>query len=259
MTAEKARTIGANELGQIPVLMYHKLGDEGARYTRTPESFRKDIKQLREAGFYPINGRDLIAGNVDVPAGKSPVVLTFDDSSPNQFRLLPDGSVDPDSAVGIIKEAAREGDWAERASFNCLLDVQPDDNVLFGQPELQAEKLPKLVAWGYEVGSHTVSHLNLKKASAEQARKQLYQSQADLNELVGNGYQVATIAVPFGEYPQDVGLIAKGTWDGKTYAYTGAFSITEGSLAVAVLAGVRPVPHPPLRDERRKRDPGTDA
>lgn len=240
MTADKARTIGANELGQIPVLIYHKLGEPEARYTRSPDHLRRDIDELKAAGFYPITTRDLVTGNIDVPAGKSPVVMTFDDSSPNQFHLLADGSLDPDSAVGIIKAAAKKGDWAERATFYCLLDVRPNNNVLFGQPDYQTEKLVKLVSWGYEVGSHTVSHLNLGKASKEESQKQLLQSQQKLDRLVGNGYKVATLSVPFGVYPKDEAMLAKGTWNGQSYQYLGAVSLLDKASASPFSKGFKP-------------------
>ena len=98
MTAERARAIGANEMGQVIVLMYHLFDSEESEWTRTPENFRNDIALLKAEGFYPINVRDLASGNIDIPAGKSPVVITFDDSSPGQYRILDDGSLDPDSA-----------------------------------------------------------------------------------------------------------------------------------------------------------------
>jgi peptidoglycan/xylan/chitin deacetylase (PgdA/CDA1 family) len=225
MTAERARTIGANEMGQILVLMYHHIDSKETEWTRTPDNFRDDIALLKSEGFYPINVRDLASGNIDIPAGKSPVVITFDDSSPGQYRVLDDGSIDPDSAVGIMEAAVKAGDWASRASFYCLLDVVPKERVLFGQPERQQEKLRNLVERGYEIGSHTVSHLNLKKASKEEAVKQLAQSQTMLADKVGDGYKVTTIAIPYGEYPSDVSILAAGSFDGTDYTYTAALAL----------------------------------
>ncbi|MCZ7661941.1 MAG: polysaccharide deacetylase family protein [Thermoleophilia bacterium] len=228
MTPERAAAIGANEMGLIPVIEYHLIGPSESRWTRTPENLRKDIALLKAEGFYPINLSDLVAGDIDVPAGKTPVVLTFDDSSPGQFRYLDDGTLDPDSAVGIMQRAAAEGDWASRATFFILLDVQPDDRVVFGQPESRKEKLQQLVSWGYEVGSHTVTHLNLKKATREEATKQLAVSKATLEDYVGGGYQVNTISIPFGEYPEDDALLASGQHEGQTYAYRGAVEVAGG-------------------------------
>lgn len=225
MTADLARTIGANEMGQVLVLMYHLIGSTEAEWTRTPENFRNDIALLKAEGYYPVNVRDLASGNIDIPAGKSPVVITFDDSSPGQYRILDDGSVDPDSAVGILQAAVKAGEWAPRASFYCLLDVTPKERVLFGQTDKQQEKLKNLVNWGYEVGSHTVTHLNLKKASTAEATKQLAQSQETLEDLVGGGYAVASISIPFGEYPSDAAILSSGEYEGFEYSYAAALSL----------------------------------
>ncbi len=225
MTPERAEAIGANEMGQVLVLMYHLIDSEETEWTRTPEHFREDIALLKSEGYYPINARDLASGNIDIPAGKSPVVITFDDSSPGQYRILDDGSIDPDCAVGILQAAVEDGDWASRASFFPLLDVVPKEREIFGQPEKQQEKLRNLIDWGYEVGSHTVSHLNLKEASTEEATKQLAQSQATLEELIGGDYAVTTLSIPFGEYPEDESLIRSGEYEGTSYKYTAGLAL----------------------------------
>jgi len=225
MTKDLAKTIGSNEMGQVLVVMYHLIGTPESEWTRTPENFRNDIALLKSEGFYPVNVRDLASGNIDIPAGKSPVVITFDDSSPGQYRILDDGTVDPDSAVGILQAAAKAGDWASHASFFCLLDVIPKERVLFGQTDKQQEKLKNLISWGYEVGSHTVTHLNLKKASSAEATKQLAQSQDTLEGLIGGGYSVTSIAMPFGEYPANDSILKSGEYEGMTYSYQAALSL----------------------------------
>jgi peptidoglycan/xylan/chitin deacetylase (PgdA/CDA1 family) len=227
MTEERARAIGANELGQVLVVMYHLIDSDVSQspdWTRTPEEFRNDMALLKAEGYYPVNVRDLAAGNIDIPAGKSPVVITFDDSSPGQYRILDDGSTDPDCAVGIMQQAVEAGGWASRASFFVLLDVVPKERELFGQ-EKQREKLRNLVDWGYEIGSHTVTHLDLKKASTDEAKKQLAQSQATLEELIGGGYQITSLSVPFGNYPSSDDILKSGTHNDITYAYDAAVSI----------------------------------
>ncbi|MHB8870160.1 MAG: polysaccharide deacetylase family protein [Thermoleophilia bacterium] len=229
MTPERAQAIGANELGMIMVLEYHKIGTPAAEWTRTPEEFRADLDLLRSEGYYPINLRDLATGSIEVPAGKSPIVITFDDSSPGQYRILDDGTLDPESGVGILEAAVRAGDWASRATFFALLDVRPDDHVLFGQEEFRARKVRSLVEWGYEVGSHTVTHLNLKEASVEESTKQLAVSKATIEEMVGGTYSVDTLSVPFGEYPADDSLLASGEWEGTAYRYLAAVEVTGGA------------------------------
>jgi len=224
----QARSLQANEMGLVLVLMYHLIGHTDSQYNRTPEEFRQDIADLKAAGFYPINVRDLEEGTVDIPAGGSPVVVTFDDSSGGQYRIGPDGRLDPDCAVAILQDAVREGDWASRASFYPLLDVDAPDHVLFGQPESAETKLRQLVDWGYEVGSHTVSHLDLREASTREVEKQLYQSKHTLEEMIGGGYEVTSLAAPFGEYPSQPSILKSGECDGASYSYRAALKAAGG-------------------------------
>ncbi|MGC8873176.1 MAG: polysaccharide deacetylase family protein [Chloroflexia bacterium] len=226
--------IRANELGQIMVLQYHLIEEPEDRWSRTPQNFRADLERLIAGGYYPINLVDLVDGHIDVPAGKTPVVLTFDDSSSGQFRLLPDGQVDPDCAVGIILDLAQKEPerWRPRATFFVLLDVDVPDRVLFGQPEWAEEKLRRLVAWGMEVGSHTISHFDLGAASPDRVRWQLAVSENTLERLIP-GYEVRSLSIPFGSYPADLDLIRSGEWEGQGYDY-----------AAAVKVGAEPAPSP---------------
>ena len=241
LTADRARTIGSNEMGEVLVLMYHLFGPTAATYTRTPQDFRSDIALLKSEGFYPITVRDLASGNIDIPAGKSPVVLTFDDSSMGQYHILDDGTIDPDSAVGIMRDAVKSGGWADAATFFPLLDVNLPDRVLWGQPDKQKEKLKNLTQWGYEVGSHTVTHLDLKKASVQTAAMQLQQSQATLESLIGGGYQVTSLSLPFGDYPANDSLLASGQYQGKSYAYSAAVAETGGPSVSPFSTKFRPL------------------
>ncbi len=236
----RARSVGANELGQVMVLMYHLVGYEESQYNRTPEEFRQDIATLKAAGYYPVNLRDFASGNIEVPAGKSPVVITFDDSSGGQYRVMPDGRVDPDCAVAIIDEAVRQGDWESRASFYPLLDVDAPDHVLFGQPDLEEPKLRQLVSWGYEIGSHTVTHLNLRKASVSDVKKQLFLSKQMLEEMIGDAYQVTSLAVPFGAYPAQASLLKSGDYQGESYEYQAALKATGGASLSPFSSAFRP-------------------
>jgi peptidoglycan/xylan/chitin deacetylase (PgdA/CDA1 family) len=227
MTAAKASAIGANELGEIPVFMYGDISTQAGDGVRSPQDLANDIDYLRSQGFLPVNLRDLASGNIDIPAGKSPVVLTFDDSTIGQYNILDDGTLDPQSAVGVLQAAVDGGGWQPKATFYCLLDVTSKDDELFGQSDRQQEKLRNLVDWGYEIGSHTVSNLNLKKATAADVQKELGDSQQRLQTLIASGYQVTSLSVPSGDFPGNLSLVAAGTYNGKTYKYTSAVALGE--------------------------------
>jgi peptidoglycan/xylan/chitin deacetylase (PgdA/CDA1 family) len=216
VTRAFARELGANELGLVPVLMYHKIGNDIV----PPARLRDDIARLKAAGFYPTTIREMVEGTMDIPAGKSPVVLTFDDSSPTHYRYLEDGSLDPDCAVAILLHEVSRGDWAPKACFFPLLDVDSAANIVFGQPEYAERKLQNLVALGFEVGSHTMTHRDLSVATPEQIHRELAQSEAQLEAMIGGGYQIYTLNPPFGEYPDDVSLLTSGEYEGVSYEFS---------------------------------------
>ena len=225
MTAAKASAIGANELGEVPVLLYQDVSEDRGDSIRSPEDLAKDIDLLKSEGFQPVDLRDLASGNIDIPAGASPVVITFDDSTLTQYNILDDGTLDPQSAVGILQAAVNSGGWAPKATFYCLLDVSSKDRELFGQSDRQQEKLRNLVDWGYEIGSHTVSNINLNKASVLDVQTELGDSQTRLQDLIGGGYLVTSLSVPSGAYPANESLLASGTYKGKAYKYTSAVTL----------------------------------
>jgi peptidoglycan/xylan/chitin deacetylase (PgdA/CDA1 family) len=225
-----------NPQGQVLVLAYHLIGEPEDRWQRTPANFRADLERLWAEGYYPVNLRDLAAGNLSVvPAGKRPVVLTFDDSSIGQFRILPDRTIDPNSAVGILLDfhETHPADWPLRATFFVLQDVDAPEHVLFGQPELAQQKLQRLIGWGMEVGSHTISHANLAESSMEEVERQLALSEAGLEALLP-GYEVVSLSVPFGAYPQDERVLVGGLYEDTLYTY---------KAAVEVGGGLAPSPH----------------
>ena len=99
--------LAPNELGVVPVLMYHRLlPDGGGDYDLTPDQFRAELTRLYRDHYRPVTASALVTGRIDLPRGASPVVLTFDDSATSQAALLEDGRIDPDSAVGIMLEFA---------------------------------------------------------------------------------------------------------------------------------------------------------
>ncbi len=73
-----------------------------------------------------------------------------------------------------------------------------------------------------------MSHLNLKKASASEAKKQLQQSKDTLEEMIGGGYQVTSLAAPFGEYPAEASILKSGEYEGRSYSYQAALRATGG-------------------------------
>jgi peptidoglycan/xylan/chitin deacetylase (PgdA/CDA1 family) len=219
----------ANELGKVIVLEYHRIGYPEQRYQRTPENFRADLQHLYQGGYYPVNFIDLLNGLPDVPPGKKPVVLTFDDSDISQFRVLPDNTVDADSALGIILNFHNQHpqDWPTQATFFVLGDDTANYISVFGQPQWAEAKIQFMVDLGLEVGSHTVNHVDLSVATAERIKWELAVSK-HIIEQMAPGYAVQTLSVPYGGYPYTVEFLKRGEWGDFNYHYAGNASAWGG-------------------------------
>jgi peptidoglycan/xylan/chitin deacetylase (PgdA/CDA1 family) len=214
----------ADELGVIPVLMYHQMIAHPGRDDLTPEQFRAQVQVLYEAGYRPITAADYVAGQVDVPAGMHPVVLTFDDSTISQARIGPDGEPRPDTALGVLEEFGREHpDFHSTATFyvNTYPPAFTDDQVL-----------PWLVAHGYDVGAHTHSHQNLRRLADDGVQKEIGLNITEIEAAVP-GFPVTTLALPEGVPPRNRELARHGSYEGTPYCVAGV-------LGVDVIAAASP-------------------
>ena len=228
----------ANELGRIPILEYHKIDQPEARWTRTPDHFRADLERLWTLGYRSIALLDVLAGRIALPAGTSPVVFTFDDSSPGQFRLIQDPgangvdgwTIDPDCAVGILEAFGRtHPEFGHAATFYVLPGADPP-NKLFNQPALVARKLQYLASHGYEIGSHTLWHADLAKYDERTVRAQLARAQKEVARWVP-GYTLRTLALPHGDYPKVLDWAVSGSSDGVSYAHDAILKVAGGTAA----------------------------
>ncbi len=222
-----------NELGRLMILEYHKIDEPEERWTRTPENFRRDLETLYARGYRLVSLNALLDGRVDLPAGTTPVVLTFDDSSPGQFRYVEKNGtveIDPRSAVGILEAFAREKpDFGRAATFFVLPAADPP-NRLFNQPEYAARKLQFLAAHGYEIGNHTLWHANLAKYPEGTVRAQIADAQAFIQRHVPE-YRVRALALPHGAYPKNVAWARTGTAKGVTYQHDAILMVAGGAAA----------------------------
>jgi hypothetical protein len=215
----KAAAVRANELGEVPVLMYHQIRtDGGGDYDLTPDEFRAELERLWREGYWPVRAIDLVTGKLDVPAGKSPVVLTFDDSTKEQLALDARGKVKPQTAIGIMLEFARKHPGFEPAG-TFFPNREPFAGVSEG---------PRLLLWlvdhGFELGNHTNDHIPLSQMSGDEARRQLVLGSEVITRAVPKA-EVRTVALPLGGWPTPRSIAWRGTWGGRSYAHDGVFLV----------------------------------
>ncbi|MDP9864149.1 MULTISPECIES: polysaccharide deacetylase family protein [Streptosporangium] len=213
-----AAKVRANELGQIPVLMYHRVVDKPTTQDdRTPAQFRAELERLAQEGYVPITAAEYVTGRIDIPAGRHPVVLTFDDSSPSQFDLDGVGAPKPLTAVAILQEVAqRHPGFRPVATFYVTRDM-------FGKatPEEQAQMLMWLHDKGYDIGNHTRDHKSLRGKPEKQVNAEVAAGHQLITKLISTN--PVTLALPYGNQPDHKQWGLKGATDGVSYDYGGVF------------------------------------
>ena len=204
-----------SEGGRIMVLMYHNIGEEEEAWVRTPDNFRKDLQVLYDDGYRPIRLTDYARGHIDVPAGMTPYVITFDDARENNFRYLADGTLDPDSAVGILMEFAElHDDFTPHATF---FSNSPIPFKVEGE---EAEKVQFLLDNGMDIGNHTWGHEDFTWLSGDELQESIGRQAQYLDDLTPDDYEINTLALPFGSRPEDDTLtdyLREGSYDGFSY------------------------------------------
>ncbi|MEV7546235.1 polysaccharide deacetylase family protein [Streptomyces sp. NPDC089915] len=214
VVAKDPAQVGANELGQVPVLMYHQLTEKPASvYDRTPADFRAELERLAREGYVPVTARDFQTGRIDIPAGAHPVVLTFDDSTNSQVRLGADGAPAPDTALAILEQTAKEHPAFKPAA---TFFVNADGFSATGS----AKALTWLKEHGYEVANHTGRHENLRTLDQAGAARAISAGQQAI-EKAAPGTRVTSLALPFGAMPEPAGVAVRGTG----YRYDGVYLV----------------------------------
>lgn len=209
----------ANELGQIPVVMHHQIRrDRVGEYDQTPKEFRAELELLWKRGYVPVAVSDLLDGRIDIPAGTSPVVMTFDDATKEQLALRADGSPKPETAVGIMLDFARSHPGFEPAG-TFYVNREP-----FGSAEAGRELLAWLVEHGFELGNHTHDHTPLGGLSATEVQRELIRGAGVIHAALP-GYRIRSLSLPMGSMPNEEQLAVRGSWNGSSYGPYGVLLV----------------------------------
>jgi len=166
------------EAGRVvaPILLYHHIAQNGEnnRYFVSPENFRAQMQYLRDLGYTSVTPSYLVSVLMrggDLP--ERPVVITFDDGNMDVYE----------NAFPVMQEMGFVGAFyivANRLEADGFVGV---------------EELTAMINAGWEVGSHSMSHVDLA-SNHSLARQEILQSRLDLEEALE--VPVKIMAYPFG-------------------------------------------------------------
>ena len=195
-----------NELGKIPILMYHGISnvDNTAYkngnvtkdgYERTVDAFKNDLEYFYQNNYQLISLNDYIGGKIDVDLGKSPLILTFDGGLENQIKVTSTDDfgnivIDPKSAVGILESFKKD-----HPSFNVTA-------TFFISKDLFHQKYnEKIIKWlidkGYDIANNTYDYFNLDELNCFQSGMEIGRMYDELSNIT-NDY-VKIVALPNGK------------------------------------------------------------
>lgn len=174
----------------VPILLYHHIGESQAhpRYFVSPQQFKAQMSSLWKWGYTTIPISLLVRAiqeGAELPP--KPVVITFDDGYREVYQ----------EALPVM----------EQYGFVGTLYVIQDQVGVSGY--LNADQLRKLIESGWEIGSHSKTHANLRKAGVNLV-EEVINSRLALESLLST--PVLTFSYPYGsaspylkEYVQQAG------------------------------------------------------
>jgi len=206
----------------IPILNYHRftpnLWDETSGMVRYLGDLKNDLQTYYDSGYSLISLDDLLSGNIRVPVGRRPLILTIDDAYfANQLALNDQGEVSELSAVGAIYQFSQQHpDFGFEIAMFANFGDKYYGNLFTGTWWYVAngwqENLTQTIAWGIEHNvypyNHTWRHPHLDQLADNLIQPQLALNDEKLREylaLAGHPEFASNlsnyIALPYGSWP----------------------------------------------------------
>ena len=173
---------------KIPVLMFHNISEiKGEKSSVFYKDFYNQIKYLTNLGYKCVNLR-----NIEDNELNKKIIITFDDGYENIYKL----------AMPILNEFNQKATCFivknQINGFN-LWDSNRSD-----YKKYKLMNLDQIHEWdekGFEIGAHTLDHVNLTKLTTEKKNKQI-------NDPISFFYDklnisVKSFAYPFGSYDNE--------------------------------------------------------
>ena len=161
----------------IPILLYHRIAISpiDSRYYVPPEKFEAQMKLLHDWEYTTITTRMLIQAitqGAELPP--RPCLITFDDGHLDNYT----------TAFPIMQKYG---------FFGVLYIVY---NYIDADQYMKADQILEMHNSGWEVGSHSLNHLDLTKLDTDNQRAEIVESRELLQSLLG--IPIETFAYPFG-------------------------------------------------------------
>lgn len=191
---------------EMPVIMYHRVikdeSEKGINGTYIDvKLFRKHLQYLKDHGYETVTFEDLRNGIYRKRFDhdhKKWIVLTFDDGYVDNYT----------TAFPLLKEFGFKAVifLLSHRDYN-KWDVEEPNRPEKKLPLMTKEMVDEMAAYGIEFGVHTMSHPRLAHIPLPQAREEILNSKATLEEKYGRPFK--TFAYPYGDLNDEVKALVK--------------------------------------------------
>lgn len=179
---------------RITSLIYHSVEAKGSArireeerfYNITPDKFRKQMRYLKENGYSTIGLDELIQIDDERNLPEKPVILTFDDGHLSHY----------DTVLPILKELG----------LGAVFFIVVDD--VGKKYRMSWNKIKVLKSAGMDIGSHSLRHVTLDKASYQSLIFELKASKIELEENLES--KILAFSIPTGMYSRRISDVARG-------------------------------------------------
>lgn len=187
----------------IPVLMYHKVlplpSNSKHRIFVTVDTLRQHFQYLKNKGYTTITFQDYHRWKLAPSQGtlpKKPIILTFDDGYVNNHTYL----------LPMLQEFGFKAVIYPIPAANNFWDAGEGEPL---EPLMNAQQLRDFVQAGHELGSHTMTHIDLSQEhDAALVEQEFEQSVQFIKSITGT--EVLSLAYPYGRVkPEFVALANK--------------------------------------------------
>ncbi len=182
----------------VPILMYHRFspqtGGSTSRYMTDLAEFDQHLIALNEAGFSLVALQDWLRGEIHIPEGRRPLIITMDDLFyADQISLDEDGQPASYSGIGRLWQFSHENpDFGfQVALFFNLGDKGYANQYANGRFTVQEgwrQAQAEAIAWGIENGAipfnHFYEHPFLDRLSPDEILWQLTENDRALREAL---------------------------------------------------------------------------
>jgi peptidoglycan/xylan/chitin deacetylase (PgdA/CDA1 family) len=184
---------------KVPILMYHSIMDNDDQSVSV-HSFKKQMSLMKKMGYQTINFNNLNENNI------KKFIITFDDAYENIFI----------NAFPILKKLGFSAICFIIA--NKIGDYNDWDKYKKKFKKMKLMNFDQINIWvksGFNIGSHTMDHVDLTKLNKDDKINQIVNSKKLLSSMFNA--HINTFAFPFGSYDGETQDIVKKYYD---YAVT---------------------------------------